>query len=428
MTQAMQTAQRTQTRLSFPAGSAFWLIAFVYGAFLFAASAPSPLYVVYQAEWHFSAITLTVVFAVYVLALLLALVLAGSISDRIGRRPTVLAAGSVQAAAMVVFAVAPGIAWLGAARVLQGLATGLVTGALSAWLLDLQPEGHPRRGTTVSSTAASAGLALGAIGAGLLVQYAPAPTHLVYWLLAAAFAAGTVSTAAVPETVTADEVWWRALRPRIGVAPQARGAFAAVAPCLVAVWALSGLFLSLGGSLTAGLLHSRSHVVGGLVVLALGGAGTVATLLTTRVAPRFAMIAGCLALVLGVTALLVAIHHGSTGLFFAGAVIAGAGFGPAFTGAFRTVIEAAPPTERAALVAAVFVASYLAFSLPAIAAGIAITHIGLLRTTTWYGVGVIALTIVAIAATAVRRTAATSGRPVACASCPGTAAMQVAAD
>lgn len=80
--------------------AAFWVVATVLGALLFASSAPSPLYVVYQARWHFSTITLTSVFAVCALVLLVV----GSISDHVGRRPTIALALAVQIAAMLAFA------------------------------------------------------------------------------------------------------------------------------------------------------------------------------------------------------------------------------------------------------------------------------------------------------------------------------------
>src|SRR3954469_3716386 len=89
--------------------ASFWILAVVLGTLLFASSVPSPLYVVYQREWGFSAITLTSVFAVYALALLGALLVVGSISDHIGRRPTLLAALAVQIVAMLAFAGADGV-------------------------------------------------------------------------------------------------------------------------------------------------------------------------------------------------------------------------------------------------------------------------------------------------------------------------------
>jgi MFS family permease len=415
-----QSTERTRAR-----NVGFWVVATMYAIFLFASSVPSPLYVVYQARWHFSTITLTAIFAVYVVALLVTLVFAGSLSDHIGRRAALLAAGMIQIAALVSFALAPDVTWLAIARVLQGVATGLATGALSAWLLDLAPAGRPGRAATVGSVAPAIGLALGALSTGLLVQYAPAPTHLVFWLLTVLFVVGAVALARTPETVAARSTWWRALRPRVNVPTSARQEFLAVTPCLIAVWALSGLVLSLGASLTAGVLHIHSHVVAGLVVSALTGTAVVATLATTRVAPRVIMIGGCLALIAGVLAVVISIHVGSTALFFTGCVVAGIGFGPAFTGAFRIVVAVAPPAERAGLIAAIFAVSYLAFSVPAVAAGVAITHVGLVRAATWYGIGLIALAAAAIPATINRQPQRPSMRSN-CPACPGTTAVSAA--
>ena len=175
-------------RLKFSRAASFWLLATVLAFMLFAASAPSPLYVVYQARWHFSSLTLTAIFGVYVLALLATLLITGRLSDHLGRRPVVLLAVVVQIVSMVAFIAARGVGMLFAARVLQGLGTGLATGALSAWLLDLQPPDNPRQGSLVASVAPVAGLAAGALVSGLLVQYGPDPLHLVFSLLCAVYA------------------------------------------------------------------------------------------------------------------------------------------------------------------------------------------------------------------------------------------------
>jgi MFS family permease len=164
-------------------------------------------------------------------------------------------------------------------------------------------------------------------------------------------------------------------------------------------------------------------VVGGLVVLALTGVGVLATLATARFAPPVLMLGGAVALIVGVGVALIGLHQTSIELFFVGSCIAGVGFGPAWTGAFRIVVVTAPPSERAALVAAVFVVCYLAFSVPAIVVGIAVSHIGLLWATTWYGIGVMLLVAAAAAATLLRRVHAADTDRLNCPACPGTAAI-----
>src|ERR671925_2111323 len=92
--------------------TAFWILAVIFGALLFASAVPSPLYVVYQQQWDFSEITLTSIFAVYALALLGALLVVGSISDHIGRRPTLLAALAGEAGAKLAVATAGAAGWV----------------------------------------------------------------------------------------------------------------------------------------------------------------------------------------------------------------------------------------------------------------------------------------------------------------------------
>ena len=166
------------------------------------------------------------------------------------------------AAAMAVFAVADGVGWLFGARVLQGLGTGVATGTLSAVLLDLQP--RPGMGPTVSAVAPSLGLAVGALGAGALVQHGPGAASA--GVLAAARRVpgrgGRAGGGAGDGALLAG--WLRAVRPRIGVPPAARATFLAVTPIVVAGWALTGFYLSLGPSLTASLTGGDDRLVAGL--------------------------------------------------------------------------------------------------------------------------------------------------------------------
>jgi predicted MFS family arabinose efflux permease len=390
---------------------AFWTITGILTLFLFGASAPTPLYGIYAERFGFSDLTLTAIFGVYALALLSALLLAGSVSDHAGRRPVILVAIAVQAASLVVFLLADGTAALFVARVVQGVATGLATGVLSAALIDLQPEGSSQ-GALSASVAPCVGLAIGAVASAALVQSAPHPLRLVYWIELAmlAIAAGLLIWW-VPETVRPDGAWRAALRVRVVIPPAARGAFRALTPGVIANWALAGLFLSLGPELAAVLLHSGSEIVGGLVPACLFVTTGVAALLTRAWPGRRAVIVGCAVLAVGVAVTLIGIRTGSAFPLFAGAALTGFGFGPSFSGTFRTLAPLAEPRARAGMLAAVYVLSYTAFSIPAIIAGVAITEWGLRTTATWYAVAVILLALVAAGLTA--RQPETAGAAVA---------------
>ena len=383
-------------------GLGFWLTAGVLGLLVFASSAPSPLYGVYAQKWRFSATTLTAVFAVYALALIVTLLVVGPLSDYVGRRPVIVAALVIEIGAMSLFLAATGVGWLYAARVLQGCAVGAATGALSAALIDLQPEGSTRA-PVVNSFTPGFGLALGALVTSALVQYGPAPTHLIWWLLLGGFALAIPLVLAAPESVVRRPGALRSLRPRLGVPRPCLGAFIAGLPGMVALWALGGFYLSLGPALAASITGSVNLLWGGVVIVLLTGVGSLSSLLFRNSAPADAVLWGAVALLTGVGVTVGGIEAPSTALLLVGTAIAGVGFGVVFLGSFRILSGLAPPTERARMVATIYVVCYLSFSLPAIAAGLAVTHSSLHDTSLGYAAFVGGLSAIAAAAALARR-------------------------
>ena len=385
-----------------PRAGGFWLAAGVFFLLFFAAAAPSPLYGVYQAQWRFSATTLTAVFAVYALALLVTLLVLGSVSDYLGRRRVILASLAMAAGACGLFLAAHGVGLLFAARALQGAAVGTAISALGAALIDLQPEGSGIA-PVITSAGSLLGLAAGALGTSVLVQYGPAPTHLIWWLLLAVSLAVAAAVLAMPETVPARPGVLASLRPRVAVPRQARRTFGMALPCLVATWMLTGFWLSLGPSLAAQVLRSPDLLWGGLVIFLVAGTGAVASVVFRGVSGPAAMLAGCLTLFAGAVVTLAAIQTTSAAAFLAGIAVAGAGLGTGWLGAFRTVSARAVPGQRAGLIAAIFIVSYVAFSVPVVVAGVATTHVGLHRTALVYCAVIAVLVAVAAASLAFRR-------------------------
>jgi MFS family permease len=381
-------------RLSRPV--TFWAIAAVIALYLAASAAPTPLYVVYQDEWDFSATTLTLIFAVYVFGLLAALLVLGRLSDHVGRRPVIIAAIALEMVAMGLFVVAGGVGALALARVVQGVATGIAMTAMGAALVDLDPPDRPGLAGVVSGLAPIGGLAIGALAAGALVEYGPWATHLVYVLILAGLAGAAVVAALMPETSVRRPGALASLRPRIGVPERLRAEMLALVPILVASWALGGLYLSLGPSVAAQIFDLSNHVIGGLVVALLCGTGglTIYRLRNWALGRALAFAAVFLAAGLAVT--LVGLVLESAVIAGVGTVVAGIGFGASARGTFGTIAKIARPDERGGLFAVFYVVSYLSFSLPALAAGLASTAAGLRPTAIVYGVGVLLFSLVAI--------------------------------
>lgn len=381
---------------------AFAAIAAILVVFMAASSAPSPLYVVYQREWGFSAATLTVVFAAYVLGLLASLLVIGALSDHIGRRPVLAAAIALEAVALVLFLTAGDVTVLLAARVVQGIATGAATTTLAATLVDLNPAHAPGRAGLVNGVAPIGGLALGALGCGALVQFAPAPTHLVFALLLGAMTLAGIVVVRMPETSARRPGGRASLTPRLGVPAGLRADVSAIIPIMVASWALGGLYLSLGPSVAVGLFGLGSHLVGGLVVTLLCGTGAVTAFLLRAWPTDRVLDTGAILLTAGTAVTLSGVLTHAVVLSAVGTVVAGVGFGASALATFGTLARLAAPAERSALFAVAYTISYLAFSLPAVLAGIASASAGLRLTAVVYGLGVVGLGLTALVAQRLR--------------------------
>jgi predicted MFS family arabinose efflux permease len=377
---------------------------------LAASGVPSPLYRVYQQEFGFSSGVLTTIFGIYSFALLVSLLVVGGLSDHVGRRPVLVAAFVLEAASMGLFLLADGVGWLLAARVVQGLATGALTSTLGASLLDLQ---HPDRphGALINSASPGLGLSIGAVGAGLLVQWVPSPTDWVFGVLTAVFLLAALGTSLLPETSARLPGAVASLRPRVHVPPAHRLAFVVALPILVACWALGGLYASLGPSLVADVFGIDNHLVGGLLILALNGTGVLGSLALRTSPPERALLVGALVFTVGVLGTLAALLATSAALLFTAAVVTGFGFGAAFLGAVATITRGVAPGHRAGLLASIFVVGYLAFSIPAIAAGIAVGRFGLTRATEVYGAVVVLLALLAMGGLVRARRALVAGPP-----------------
>jgi MFS family permease len=377
--------------------------------FLAASSAPTPLYHLYQQHLDFSAGMLTLIFGVYALSLLAALLTVGSLSDYLGRKPVIFAALILEMLAMLLFINESSVAWLIVARTLQGFATGMATAVLGAALLDTDRE----QGPLINSLAPLLGMACGAMGCSLLVEFAPFPTQLIYWVLFGAMLLQALLVLRLPETVSPIAGALASLWPTLHVPAQARRALWIALPVDIAVWAMGGFYLSLAPSLVRAATGSTSNLIGGGLVAVLTVSGALMIYgLRHRAADKVLRL-GAMLLALGVALILGAVHTASLPLFFVATLIAGSGFGAGFLGAVRSVVPLAQPHERAGLMSAFYVLSYLAFCIPSLLAGTLTRTFGLIATTDGYGASLIVLALSALMALLLQdctRSRATSSR------------------
>ena len=376
-------------RRRLPAHLAFAGSAAAFAALYVAAGAPTPLLVVFEGQWHFPASVLTLAFAAYALGLLASLLVAGSLSDHLGRRPILIGSLLVELGSMLMFALATNIGIVIAARTIQGIATGAATSAFSAAVVEHAPERHKKRSTVITAVAPAGGLGLGALLTGAAIQFSSHAALIVFTVLAVVMAAGTGVVVFSHETAATRPGAVRALIPRVSVPEAARREFFAAVPIHLAAWMLAGLFMGLVPTIIEDVLHLHSGLLNGATAFIEPAAAAVAGLFLGRLSPRRTIMIGAASVLVGTAVIEAGVAASALWLLWLGGIIGGVGFGASFSGSIRTIAPLVQPHHRAGLFASVYVVAYLSFGVPAIIAGLLIAPIGLSATVLGYSVAIL---------------------------------------
>ena len=358
----------------------FWAatLAFVVNMALIAV--PTPLYVLYQQRDHFSTIMLTVVYAVYAAGVIFSLFLGGHLSDWLGRKRVYVPALLLNAASAVIFLAAPTLPGLFAGRIVSGVAVGLATGTVTAYLAELHAgrpagAGSPQRPQVVVAAANIGGIAIGPLISGLLATFAPQPLRLPYLVFLIALLVLTALVALSPETVITAAERPRYRPQRVAVPPQARRTFFAATATGLAAFAVYGIFNSLAPSFLAVTLHQDSHAVAGAVAFAVFAAGAGIQVAMSRAGLRATLRVAPLILIPGLALLAIGMWLAILPLFITGGTVVGAGAALAFRGGLSAAASSAPPQARAEVLSGFFLGTYIGLSVPAVILGIATQYV-----------------------------------------------------
>jgi MFS family permease len=337
------------------------------GVLFVGATLPSPLYPLYGTTFGFGGVTLTLIYATYVLGNLIALMLAGRLSDQFGRRRAMLPALGLAIASALVFLFAQSTAWLYPARILSGLATGLGSGAATAWLAELQPRGDKAAGALAATVGNFIGTAAGPLLAGLLAAFAAAPLRLPYLVYLALLAAAIPALWVPGETVVpAGEL---KLRPRFGVPRQIRLEFLPPAVTAFVTFALIGFYATLVPGLLRDNLRMPSPAVSGAVICGLFAVATIVAAVSRALPARRAMLWGLVFLLPSVALLTAAQLEASMPLLLAATACAGITGALGYRGSLQLVNDIAPAQQRGEVISSYLIAVYLGNSLPIIGVG-----------------------------------------------------------
>ncbi|MFJ9624010.1 MFS transporter [Streptomyces sp. NPDC101181] len=361
--------------------ASFLAMALSFGLLTTGGTLPIPLYRLWGDEIGFGVDTTTWLFAVYVVGTLLALVLAGGLSDQIGRRPLVVSALLITVVSAVLFLTGGSVAVLLAARFTSGIGVGLITSAVTAGLSEVYQGPSPATPQVVSTIVNMGGLGLGPLMAGLFAEYLARPTELVFLVFLVLTLAATAVALLLPETnADADPRHWRP-RLTIGVPRSALGVYVRAAFAVVPTFTLLGLFSSLTPRFIADSLHIHNPAIAGLATFVLFEIGVVAQLLGRRRRPVTLVRAGLPVLIASLVLVLVGFESESVPLFAAGTVLGGFGAGFTFSGGLRCVGTAVTHEHHAKAVATYFVAAQAALAVPVLTIG-ALTHVTSLQSAT----------------------------------------------
>ncbi|TQS44394.1 MFS transporter [Cryptosporangium phraense] len=366
----------------------FWLVA---GAFLTAmafSTVPAPLYAIY----HLSPFVVTVVFAMYAVGVVVSLLLAGHISDWVGRKRILIPALALEVLAAVVFLSSTALPALLLARLVSGLGVGLITATATAWLSELhfldRPDSSSTRFEVVSTAANIGGLGVGPLVSGVLAQYVDAPLRTPYLVFAVLLLLAIVGVGISRETVEIrpERPAWRPQRVRI-----IGRRYLAAATTAFTAFAVFGLFNSLAPGFVSGTLHHPSRALAGLIVFVVFGAAAAAQTATSRVRPGARFCGGLAVEAVGLIVLATGMAQASLAGFLVGGALAGAGAGVVFKSAIGSVVASAAPEARGEALAGLFLIAYLGLVIPSLALGVATQLIGATAAMLWFTGALLAL-------------------------------------
>ncbi|MCA0046680.1 MFS transporter [Mesorhizobium sp. B283B1A] len=368
-------------------------------AVLFAGStALTPLYIIYKQQFGFSQITLTLIYAVYVVGNLAALLVFGGASDVVGRRPAALAAMGVAIVSGLVFLFAENVLSLDIARILSGLGIGIGAGTGTAWIAELLPNADKSRASVIATSTNFLGLGFGALVSGLLAQYEPWPLRLVFIVFLVALVVVTILVWRTPETIAKPGgVNQISMRPQLSVPQEIRARFVAPAVTGFGAMALVGFYAALAPSILAQQLHETNHAVAGALFFELAIVAAVSIVVLKQVQSSKVMLAALALMVPSVLLVVAAQMLASMVLMIAATACCGVVAALGYRGGLQVVNEIAPDDRRAEIVSSFFVCCFVGNALPVIGIGIVSTYASPIAASLAFAAMIIVFAVVALA-------------------------------
>lgn len=354
----------------------FWVAAAIIVHTLWTSAAPAVSYPLYAAQWQLTHTVTTAIFAVYPIAVVIALLVFGNLSDHIGRRTAILFGLAASLAGVLLFALAHGVAWLFAGRALMGIGVGLSTSPATAAMIEYSGGNGSQRASVVTTAATGVGFALAMLVGGALVQYAPLPLHLNFWVLSALLAALFGAAWFLPRSRQSNTAGrWRP--GDIAIPRDMMLAFLTSAFAVTAGYTHGAVLLSIGAQVAHDLIGSGNALVNGLAIALFAIVGSVVSLFAGKIPPVRSVAIGGIVTIFGMGTLMRSASQHSLALFMIAIAIAGVAYSLLVLGGLGLINAKAPGDRRAATLSAVYVIAYVMMGVVSLSLGVTATHLGL---------------------------------------------------
>jgi len=348
--------------------SGFWPVAFAFLIVMAFATLPSPLYGLYRERDDLSALTITIVYAIWAAGTIAALIAVPFVAERIGRRGVMLTAVATMMAAAGELAAWKALPGLLIGRLLTGVSVGLAAGTAITYLIELRlradPKASPALARTIGTSVNVGALGIGPLVAGCLATWASHPLTLSYFVWIALGAVALAGLATTPET---------------GAPAAVRAPFSVRLPvpagaATMAAFAANGLFAGLSGLFLATTFHHASHALAGATLFIVFTAGVLSQLVTARLRASRVFALGTISMLVGLGLLVTAVRLStpSLALFLVSGGLIGSGAGAVFKGTTGLVLDETAPENRVAVTAELLIALFVGLSVPVIGAGVAL--------------------------------------------------------
>lgn len=350
--------------------SALTAVAMLIGAAFGLSTLITPLYLIYQQQLGFSQITLTLIYAAYAIGNVAALLFVGRVSDRLGRRPTAMAAIAILGVSALVFLLGHGLAALYIARILSGLAIGIASGTGNAWLVELVGGSDKARAAMIGTSSNFLGLGLASLVSGALAQYAPWPLHLsyvVYLVVLAVVAALVWSTQETVQDRDPGRIEWR---PNLSLPREIRTQFVAPAITGFGLMALVGFYAALMPTILSHDLQIKNHAAAGALFFELAVVVAVVIVATRNLESRTSMLWSLALMIPAAGSIVAAQASASLWVMLAATAAVAVSTGLGYRASLQVVNQSAPEDKRAAIMSIYFICCFIGNAVPVVGVGV----------------------------------------------------------